>query len=235
MGNPFDVIAQGVSPVVHRVNAPFVAGMMVRGMPDTIEHRITKPDIGRVDIDLCPQRPRPVRKFAGFHPFKQVTIFRNGTIAKTAFFSETTKLVGLFRRHVIDVTFAFVYQLERELVKPIEVIRSIKRRAPKIFIGPIIDEPVDIGHDGIDILGFFLGRIGVVHPNVADAVELVRDPEVQADRLGMTDVKITIRLRWKAGDNLGVVSSPQIIRHNLADEVGRSGNISGFVHYLAER
>src|SRR5205823_13758222 len=90
--------------------------------------------------------------------------------------------------------------------------------------------PVHIGHDGIDILGFFLGRIGVVHPNVAEAVELVCDPEVQADRLGMTDMKITVRLWWKAGDNPGVFPGSQILRHNVADEVGGSWMIGGFVH-----
>ena len=83
-----------------------------------------------------------------------------------------------------------------------------------------------IGHDGIDILGFFLGRISVVHPNVADAVKLVCDPKIQADRLGVTDVKITVRLRRKARDNSGVLAGPQIIRHNIADEVG-GGLIGG--------
>jgi hypothetical protein len=32
-----------------------------------------------------------------------------------------------------------------------------------------------------------------------------------------------------------VLSDPQIIRHDVADEVGGSGDIGGFVHYLAER
>ena len=87
-----------------------------------------------------------------------------------------------------------------------------------------------IGHDGIDILGFFLDRIGVVHPNVAEAIELVCDPEVQADRLGMPDMKITVGLRWKAGDNPGVFSGSQIFRHDVADKIGGSWRIGGFVH-----
>jgi hypothetical protein len=32
-----------------------------------------------------------------------------------------------------------------------------------------------------------------------------------------------------------VFSSPQITRHDVADEVGWSGDIGGFVHYLVER
>jgi len=63
----------------------------------------------------------------------------------------------------------------------------------------------------------------------------VCEPEVQADRLGMTDVKITVRLRWKAGENLGVLSGPQIIRHNIADKIGWNGDIGGLIHSIAAK
>ena len=125
-----------------------LCGMMVRSVADAVEHGITQPDIRRVDIDLCPQCPCAVRKFAGFHSFKQVAIFRNGAIAKSAFFSETTKLVGLFRRHVIDISFAFVDQLERELVKPVEVTEVCARRR---FLSAQSSMSQYIRHDGIDI------------------------------------------------------------------------------------
>ena len=53
MGDAFDVIAQAMGQVVHRINAPFVSGMVMIGVADAIEHGIAQPDIGRVDIDLC--------------------------------------------------------------------------------------------------------------------------------------------------------------------------------------
>ena len=53
MSDAFDIIAQGMGPVVHRINGPFVSGMVMRGVADAIEHGIAQPDIGRVDIDLC--------------------------------------------------------------------------------------------------------------------------------------------------------------------------------------
>ena len=85
-------------------------------------------------------------------------------------------------------------------------------------------------HDGIDVLRFLFRRVGVVHSNVADAIELVRDPEIQANRLGMTDMKIAVGFRRKTSLYPGVFSCPQILRHNFADEIGWSWSNSQFGH-----
>ena len=52
--------------------------------------------------------------------------------------------------------------------------------------------------DRIHIFDVFLGWIRVVHAQIADAAELARDAEVQADGLRVADVQITVRLRRKA-------------------------------------
>src|SRR6266404_2304035 len=87
-----------------------------------------------------------------------------------------------------------------------------------------------VGHDGIDVLRFFFRWVGVVHSDVADANELVRDPEIQADRLSMTDMKIAVWFRRKTSFYPGVFSCLQIIRHHLADEIGWSWSNSQFGH-----
>ena len=66
---------------------------------------------------------------------------------------------------------------------------------------------MDVGHDGIDIFDLFLGRVGVVHPQVADAAEFARDAEVEADRFGMADVEIAVRLRRETGVDPRVLSA----------------------------
>ncbi len=53
--------------------------------------------------------------------------------------------------------------------------------------------------DGIDILLLFLLRIGIVEAQVGLAAELVREPEVDADRLGVADMQIAVGLGGKAG------------------------------------
>ena len=73
--DPFDVIAERVRPIVHRINAPFVAGAMMRRVPDPIKHRIAQPDIRGVHVDLCAQRARAIRRLARFHSRKQIQIF----------------------------------------------------------------------------------------------------------------------------------------------------------------
>ena len=102
----------------------------------------------------------------------------------------------------------------------VEVIRSVERRAAEIFIRPAIDQPADIGHDRVDVFGLFLRRVGVVHPDVADAAELVGDAEIEADRFGVADVKIAIWLRRKTCPNLRMAAGFQIFDHDVADEIG---------------
>ena len=70
MRDPFEVIAQRMRPIVHRVNAPFIACPMMRRVPDPIEHRIAEPNIRRGHIDLRPQSVSVIREFAHFHPAK---------------------------------------------------------------------------------------------------------------------------------------------------------------------
>ena len=58
------------------------------------------------------KRARAVRKFAGFHAREQIEIFLDRTIAKRTFLADPAIFVGLFRRHVVDVCFAFFDELD---------------------------------------------------------------------------------------------------------------------------
>ena len=147
MRDPFDVIAERVRPVVHRINAPFVAGAMMRCVPDPIEHRIAQPDVRRVHVDLCSQRASAIGKFARFHSRKQIEIFIDRTVAKAAVLSETAILVRFLGSHVINVRLAFADEFHCILVKPIEIIRRIERRAAELFVCPAVDQPMHVSHD----------------------------------------------------------------------------------------
>ena len=136
MRDPFDVIAQRMRPIVHRVNAPFVAGVMMRGVANTVEQRIAQPDVRRVHVDLCAQRAGAIGKLARFHSCKQIETFIDGTVAKAASFPETAILVRFLASHVIDVRLAFADEFHRILVKSIEIIRRIERRAAELLCLP---------------------------------------------------------------------------------------------------
>ena len=45
----------------------------------------------------------------------------------------------------------------------------------KAMIGPTIDQPTHIGRDGVDVLDVFLGRVRVVHAQVAWLAKLAGD------------------------------------------------------------
>ena len=67
-------------------------------------------------------------------------------------------------------------------------------------------------------------RVGVVEAKVAAAAVLLGHSEVETDRLGMTDVQITVRLRGKAGHDAAIVlARAQVILDDLADEIRVSG------------
>ena len=51
------------------------------------------------------------------------------------------------------------------------------------------------------------------------AAELLRDAEIQADRLGVADMEVAVRLRRKAGDDARVAAGREIGRDDVADEI----------------
>ena len=72
-----------------------------------------------------------------------------------------------------------------------------------------------------NVLDFFLGRIGVVEAKVAGPLVLGGDAEVQADGLGMADVKVPVRLgRKPRGHTAAVLSCLDVFRHDGPNEIG---------------
>ena len=65
----------------------------------------------------------------------------------------------------------------------------------------------------------FLGRIGVVEAQIAVAAEFLRHAEVQADRFGVADMQIAVRLRRKPGDDGFVPAGGKIGTNDVADEI----------------
>ena len=126
MCNPLDVITQRMRPIVHRVNAPFVASPMMRGVPDAVEHRIAQPHVGRAHVDLRSQRARAIREFARFHAREEIEVFFDRTIAKRTFLAEPAILVGLLRGHVANECLILAHQFNCAFVKSIEIIRGVE-------------------------------------------------------------------------------------------------------------
>ena len=198
-------------------------------MQDPIEHRIAQIDIAGRHIDLGPQHPRAVREFALPHAAKQIQIVRDGPVAIRAVAAGLGQAAAhrphLFRRQIVDISLAHTDQVLGPVVELLEIVGcEIEVRAP------VEPEPAHIALDRVDILLLLLGRVGVVKAQMTAAAIFLRHLKIQADRFGMPDMEIAVRLRRKAGHHLASTTGSQIGIDNVANEVA-SRFRGRFVHH----
>ena len=96
-------------------------------------------------------------------------------------------------RQIADVGLAGLDELDGPLVQLVEVVGGVEEA-----VFPVEAEPADVLHDGIDVLLLFLFGVGVVEAEIGLAAEFRGEAEIQADRFGVADVQIAVRLRRKA-------------------------------------
>ena len=84
MRDRFERVAERVRKIVHRVDRPFVAGVLMANMPDAVQGRIAKIDIRRRHVDLRAQHVLAVRELAGAHALKQVEVVLDAAVAVRA-------------------------------------------------------------------------------------------------------------------------------------------------------
>src|SRR3989442_14668531 len=115
--------------VVHRIDAPGVAGPMMRLMPDAIENRIAHIDVRRGHVDLRTQDMSAVRKLPFPHAAKQIEILLDAAIAMWRFLPRFRQRAAvsadLFGRKAVDICLPGLNQMFRPLVELLEVIRSV--------------------------------------------------------------------------------------------------------------
>ena len=209
-----------MSKVVHRVNAPGVAGPVMRGVPDPIQRRIAHVEIRRSHVDLRPQDVRAVGKLAATHAGKEIEIFGDRPIAirtVAARFGRCTSMgPNLISVETVYIREAFPDQLDRKLIEPLEVIGSIQLR------GPTEPEPADIVLDGRDVFDVLFRRVRVIEAEVAGAAVLFSDAEVQADGFRVTDMQVPVRFGREARANTAMVfPRSHIVGDDATDEVHR--------------
>ena len=123
-------------------------------------------------------------------------------------------LAHLLRRQVIHIGQALLDQLDCILVQLLEIIRC-----PAHLAVPLEAQPAHILLDRLRIFLAFLFRVGVVEAQVAFAVVILRQAEIQADGLGMADMQIAVRLGREARDDALVLAAGQIGIDDAADEI----------------
>jgi hypothetical protein len=156
--------------VIHRINAPFVTGpVMMRAFNDAVERRVPHHNVPRRHVDFRAQDAIPFFELAVFHPFKEVKILIDRTVAVGAFFAGFSQgppvLTDLIGRQTINVRLALLNKLNGILIKFFKIIRSVKQLAL-----PIKPQPFDILLDRLNVSVLFFRRIGVIEAQVTGRI-----------------------------------------------------------------
>ena len=129
----------------------------------------------------------------------------------------------LVLREEADVGLAELDQFDCIGVHALEVIRSLV-----VVLVPVEAQPADVLLDRVDVFDLFLGRICVVHAEVAAPLEFQGEAEVQADRLRMAYVQIAVGFRREAGRDGDVLTRGEVGIDDLLDEVAVGRRRRGF-------
>src|SRR5262249_17440657 len=212
-----------VREIVGRIDAPLVAGAVMRRAENAVHDRIAHVEVRRGHVDLRAQRARSVGKLARAHASEKIEIFRARTVAVRAVSPWLRERAAIFadlvRAQVADESLLLFDELLGEFVEAVEIIRRVE-----LAVVPIEAEPAHVGAYGLDVLDILFARIGVVEAEVGQTAELRGDAEVEAYRLRVPDMEIAVRLRRKARVHSAAVFVLRAVLHDdVADEMGRRG------------
>src|SRR5690606_5059220 len=222
--NALQRVFHRMRPGVHGVDAPLIARAVVCGVPDPVQHRVAHVDVGRAHVDTSAQAQAAVRVFAVAHFAQQAQRFVGRAVSPGrigARFGEgaavgSDLVGGLF----VDISMASLHQRFCELVHPREVVAG-EVQVGFVLVLPIEAQPLHHVDDGVYVFGFFLLRVGVVEAQVAGAVVIARQPEIQADALGVADVQVAVGFRRKARTYAGRIRArPALDRSRNGAAVG---------------
>ena len=218
MRDLFDRVALSVREVVHRIDAPGVAGAVVMHVLDPIEDRVAEVHVRRSHVDLRAQGTLAIAELPVLHALEQVEVLLHAAAAVgrslSGFGRRAFHGSDLLRGAVVDVGQAFPDQGHRELVQLAEVIARIE------LVRPLIAEPLDVALDALDVLGLFLLGIGVVEAQVGLAVEFLCEAEVHVDRLRVADVQVAVRLRGETREYASaVLAGSDVFADDLFEEI----------------
>ncbi len=202
MGDVLQRVLDGMGEGVHRVDAPLVAGVVVLGMTHAVDGGITQIDVGRCHVDLCAQHGSAIGQLAVAHFAKARQVLGHRAAAERAVHAGAREIaaVGL---HVVGALLVHIGQalLDQVLgraVHEVEVVAGEVQVLVTVGFLPAEAQPMDGIDDAVHVLLVFLLGIGVVEAQVAGALVVARQAEVQADGLGVAHVQVAVGLGREA-------------------------------------
>ena len=167
---------------------------------NAVNNRVTHNNIRRCHINLGTKHLLTIAELTGLHFLEKLQIFLNTAVTIRTFLawlSEGSTIgTDFLSGKVINVSQALLNQLHSIIVKLAEIIRSKKHS-----VIPAEAQPFNILLNGIYIFHILFYRIGVIKTQITNTAVIFGKAKVQANRLGMANVQITIWLRWETGMN----------------------------------
>ena len=196
-------------------------------LADTVDDRVAHVHVRRRHVDLGAEDRLAFVELAVGHLLEGREVLLDGRVARGARLAGVllvaVEFADLVLREEADVGLAELDQLDGVGVHALEVVRSLV-----VVLVPLEAQPADVFLDGVDVFDLFLGRIRVVHAEVAAALELEGEAEVQADGLRVADVQVAVGFRGEAGGDGRVLTRGQVGVDDLLDEVAVGRRRRGF-------
>lgn len=217
MGHPFDCIALAMRPVVGGVDVPGVASSVVRLVADAIHDRVAQLHVLVLHIDAGPQDAGPLSEFTIAHRAEQRQVVLGCAVSERTLDSRFAVSATLGRDGVgiliVDVGEPLLDEVFGPSVQLIEVVARVQR-----FIW-FISQPTNVIDNRVNEFVVFGIGVCVVETKIAATVKLCGQPEVQGDRLGVSDVQVAVGFRWKPGDHMVDGTGGEFLAHEFAHEV----------------
>ena len=227
VSDTFYGIALAMSKVIHRIDAPFGTGTVMRSVVDTVDYRISEKHVRMRHVYLSTQNLFTFLELSVSHCAEQFQVFLRAAVSprrrSSGFLNRAAVEADLLQGLVIYISQVLLNQKFSPIIQLLEVIRSIT------FLCPLEAKPADVLLYGIYILNILFCRVGVVETEVGLAPVFLSNSKVQADTLCMPYMKITVRLRRKTGEYALVFSGSEIFLYDFFYEVEVFGLLSSGV------
>ena len=212
-------VGQAVREIIHGIDAPGIARAVVLGVADAVERGVAHDQVGRGHVDLGPQHAHAVRKLPGAHAAEEIQIFLHAAVAVRALAAGLGERAAIFADllggEVVHIGLAHFDELFGVFVELFKIVGGVE-----FAVLPVPAQPAHVLADGLHVFGLFLGGIGVVKAQIAEAAELLGHAEIETDGLGVPEVQIAVGLRREARVHLAAETAGGIVFLNPgADEV----------------
>ena len=226
VGDTFQGILNGMGEVIHGIDAPLVPLTVMVHVVDPVDNGVPHIEVAAGQVDLGPQGHGTVGELPCPHPGEQIQALLHRTVpvgrrGRNADVSPVgPELLGRQFAHIGKTLFDKAHRLTVILLKIVGAVEEA--------VTPVEAKPVDVLLDGLHELLVLFGRVGVIHPQVAQSAELLSGAEVDGQGLAVADMQIAVGLRRKPGMDghaFKLSALGNILLNKRVDEIAAFGGL----------